>query len=175
MAIRERGGVPTPPRSSSAPVAGEGDAADLERRIAALAGLSAHDLRIEWRRLYRIEPASRLSRDLMIRAIAYRIQEGALGGLDPATRRRLASLAKEVKNRGSAAFDRGIVLKPGARLVREWQGRTHTVLVIEDGFAYDGRRFRSLTRIASLITGAHWSGPRFFGLKKRDAGKAGDD
>jgi Protein of unknown function (DUF2924) len=65
------------------------------------------------------------------------------------------------------AFDPGGMLKTGATLVRQWRGRTHTVLVREDGFEYDGERYRSLTVIAERITGAHWSGPRFFGLTKR--------
>src|SRR2546421_12558707 len=59
------------------------------------------------------------------------------------------------------------VLKPGTKLVREWHGRAHTVMVAEDGFEFDGKRYRSLTRVARLITGVHWSGPVFFGLRKR--------
>jgi hypothetical protein len=59
------------------------------------------------------------------------------------------------------------MLKTGARLVRQWRGRTHSVLVLEDGFEYEGQRYRSLTMIADRITGAHWSGPRFFGVTKR--------
>jgi hypothetical protein len=66
-----------------------------------------------------------------------------------------------------ALFESGIVLKTGATLVRQWRGHTHTVLVRRDGFEYEGRRYRSLTVIAEQITGAHWSGPRFFGLIKR--------
>ena len=67
------------------------------------------------------------------------------------------------------AFDPGIALKPGARLVREWGGRMHTVVALENGFDYDGERYPSLTKIATLITGAHWSGPRFFGIRKAAA------
>ena len=69
--------------------------------------------------------------------------------------------------KGAGSFDAGGVLKTGASLVRRWRGHTHTVLVGEDGFEYDGQRYRSLTVIAERITGAHWSGPRFFGLSKR--------
>jgi hypothetical protein len=75
-------------------------------------------------------------------------------------------LAGEFEKR-ARSFDPGIILKTGATLVRQWRGYTHTVLVREDGFEYDGRRYRSLTVIAEQITGAHWSGPRFFGLTKR--------
>jgi hypothetical protein len=69
--------------------------------------------------------------------------------------------------KGARSFDPGIVLKTGATLVRQWRGHTHTVLVREDGFEYEGQHYRSLTVIAERITGAHWSGPRFFGLSKR--------
>jgi hypothetical protein len=138
----------------------------LESEIAALGGLSAHDLRVAWRRLHRDKPPSCLNRDLMIRAIAYQMQERAHGGLAPATRRRLGSLVGEIETKGTSAFDPGIALKPGTRLVREWGGRMHTVVALENGFDYDGERHPSLTRIATLITGAHWSGPRFFGIRK---------
>ena len=138
----------------------------LESESAALVGLSAHDLRIAWRRLHRDKPPRCMSRDLMIRAIAYRMQERAHGGLAPATRRRLRSVIGEIETKGAGAFDPGIALKPGARLVREWGGQMHTVIVHEDGFDYGGERYPSLTKIATRITGAHWSGPRFFGIRK---------
>ena len=138
----------------------------LESEITALEGSAAHDLRIAWRRLYRDKPPRCLNRDLMIRAIAYRMQERAHGGLAPATRRRLGSLVGQIETKGTSAFDPGIALKPGARLVREWGGRMHTVVALENGFDYDGERYPSLTKIATLITGAHWSGPRFFGIRK---------
>src|SRR5580704_16458467 len=130
----------------------------LESEIAALDGLAAHDLRIAWRRLHRDKPPRCMSRDLMIRAIAYRMQERAHGGLAPATRRRLRAVVGEIETKGTGAFDPGIVLKPGIRLVREWGGHMHTVIVREDGFDYDGECYRSLTKIATRITGAHWSG-----------------
>jgi hypothetical protein len=138
----------------------------LDVDIAALQGAATHDLRIAWRRLYRGEPPRCMTRDLMIRAIAYRIQEHAHGGLAPATKRRLHSLVGEIEAKGTQAFDPGIVLKPGARLVREWAGQMHTVVVLEDGFGYAGERYPSLSKIAARITGAHWSGPRFFGIKQ---------
>ena len=69
-------------------------------------------------------------------------------------------------DRNGAAFDPGVVLKTGTTLVRQWRGHAHSVLVREDGFEYQGQRYRSLTMIAERITGAHWSGPRFFGLTK---------
>ena len=127
------------------------------------AGASLDKLRGEWRRLYRCEPP-RISRDLLLRGIAYRRQELKHGGLGKTTRRKLKTLAKMFRTTGRVGPDPGLALKPGARLVREWHGRTHTVTVTEDGFEYAGTSYASLTKIAKKITGAHWSGPRFFGL-----------
>jgi hypothetical protein len=141
----------------------------LEEEIGSLEHLPTHELKIAWRRLYRSEPPRCLPRDLMIRALAYRMQERAHGGLAPATKRKLRSLVAELDVQ---AFDPGVALKPGARLVREWAGRTHTVIVLEDGFEYDGERCPSLTKIAAKITGAHWSGPRFFGIGKTSERRA---
>jgi hypothetical protein len=84
--------------------------------------------------------------------------------LGKTTRRKLKTLAKMFRTTGRVAADPGLALKPGARLVREWHGRTHTVTVTEDGFEFAGTSHSSLTKIAKKITGAHWSGPRFFGL-----------
>jgi hypothetical protein len=80
--------------------------------------------------------------------------------------RRFRILAGEFE-KGARSFDPGGALNTGATLVRQWRGRTHTVLVSENGFEYEGRRYRSLTVIAERITGVHWSGPRFFGLGKQ--------
>ena len=115
-----------------------------------------------------IAPARRkgLSRDLLIRALAHELQERAAGGASRAMRRRLQTLAGEFEKK-SASFHPGIVPKTGTTLVRQWRRHTHTVLVREDGFEYEGQHYRSLTVIAERITGAHWSGPRFFGLTKR--------
>ena len=124
---------------------------------------SLEDLRCEWRQLYRSEPP-KISRDLLLRGIAYRLQVLEHGGLSRTTRRKLKTLAKMVRTTGRVAPDPGVSLKPGARLVREWRGRTHTVTVTQDGFDYAGTSYPSLTKIAKKITGAHWSGPRFFGL-----------
>jgi len=110
------------------------------------------------------QPACRHSRDLLMLGIAYRIQEIDHGGLGKATRRKLRTLAKTLRATGRVVPTPSLNLKPGARLVREWRGRTHTVTVTEDGFEYAGTSYPSLTTIAKKITGAHWSGPRFFGL-----------
>jgi hypothetical protein len=137
-----------------------------EGEIAGLADRPTHELRPAWRKVYRREPPVGLSRDLMIRALANKLQERAYGGPSPSMQRRLNTLAREFE-KGNSSFDPGVVLKTGARLVRQWRGNAHTVLVLEDGFEYEGQRYCSLSMIAERITGAHWSGPRFFGLTKR--------
>jgi hypothetical protein len=88
------------------------------------------------------------------------------GGLSKATQRKLVALTKELQKNGSIASDPGPRVRPGARLVREWRGRTHTVVVTEVGFEYAGKLYFSLSKIAQTITGPHWSGPRFFGLNR---------
>jgi hypothetical protein len=149
----------SPPASDRAP------GSDVANRLARFETLDLSAMRQEWRRLYRTEPP-RLSRDLMMRALAYRVQEIAFGGLSKATLRRLASLAAEFESDGRIATPDQPRIKPGARLVREWHGRTHAVVVTEDGFEVEGKLYRSLTGVAREITGAAWSGPRFFGLPR---------
>jgi hypothetical protein len=139
-------------------------------QLPALDSASLEELRREWRRLYRSEPP-RISRDLLVRGIGYRLQEIQHGGLGKVTRRKLNTLAKMFRTTGRVGPDPGFGLKPGARLVREWHGHTHTVTVIENGFEYAGSNYPSLTKVARKITGVHWSGPRFFGLKPLDASR----
>ncbi len=140
---------------------------DLSERLTTLADLDAASLRAEWRRLYRSHPPKRAGRDLLARAIAYKLQERAHGGLSAGTKRKLRDFAEQLETGDGTAFDAGIALKPGAKLVREWGGDTYVVIALEDGFEFDGRRYRSLSQIAREITGAHWSGPRFFNLKRK--------
>jgi Protein of unknown function (DUF2924) len=137
-----------------------------EAEIAGLADRPTHELRLAWRKVYHRESPVGLSRDLMIRALANKLQERAYGGPSLAMKRRLKTMAGESEKSGRS-FNVGVVLKTGARLVRQWRGHGHTVLVLENGFEYEGQRYRSLTMIAARITGAHWSGPRFFGVTKR--------
>jgi len=142
------------------------DIAKLEGDIIGLVDRSKQDLRLAWRQVHRTEPPPGLSRDLLIRALAHRLQEETHRGTSRAQRRRLQTLAREFE-KGSGSSDPGIMLRTGTTLVRQWRGHTHTVLVREDGFEYEGQHYGSLTVIAERITGAHWSGPRFFGLTKR--------
>ena len=103
------------------------------------------------------------------RSVAYRMQELALGGLRPEPQRRLRQIAQEFRETGSTRMRARPELKPGTRLVREWQGRSYEVLVLDDGFSWQSTRYRSLSAIARTITGTPWSGPLFFGLKPNRA------
>ena len=138
----------------------------VERKIEGLAELDAHALRAEWRQHYRAAPPRWLSRDLMVRGIAYKIQVRAHGGLSRTTQTKLRSPAHKLETEGHTGCNGGPSLKPGVKLVREWHGDAHTVLVRDDGFEYRGERYGSLSHIAREITSARWSGPRFFGLTK---------
>jgi hypothetical protein len=139
----------------------------IEARLSELEALDLPLLRKEWRKHLRREPP-RLSRDLTLRALAYAIQEEAFGGLSRQAAKRLqGSIADD--GEGLSAPSRASRLSAGARLVREWRGRPHSVEVLDRGFLYEGVIYKSLSEVARRITGAHWSGPRFFGLSKRQS------
>ena len=150
----------TSPAAAGNPAA---SSASLEAQLQGLEQASVTDLRAEWRRLFGTDPP-RFSRDLFLRAIAYGIQERMFGGMSRASLKQLRGPAGDADG-GKASSSP--TLQPGAKLVREWHGRAHVVIVTETGFDYAGSTYRSLTQIAKLITGAHWSGPRFFGLVSR--------
>src|ERR1700720_3178205 len=154
-------------------------AIDIAKALVRLSELTIFELRGEWGRLHRWPPPMRLSRDLLIRGITYKLQERAYGGLSMATARKLAQAAADKLSRGAAKPAPPIALKPGTRLAREWRGVTHTVLIHADGIEWRGQRYRSLSVVAREITGARWSGPRFFGLRRRQldstsSARAGD-
>src|SRR5438270_4983220 len=146
---------------------------DVSREaLSRLPKLDIRELREEWRRLYKTDASPHLSRELLIRAVAYRMQEVALGGLRPEPQRQLRQIAMELKQTGEAAKRFRPQPKPGTRLMREWQGRTYEVVVLDDGFSWQGTQYGSLSAIARRITGTAWSGPLFFGLKQsRSAGR----
>ena len=147
----------------------------LAKRLAALADLDTVGLKAEWRRLYRSQPPLHFRRDLLVLAIAWKLQEKVHGGLTAAQKRRLAGIAEELRKGGDLSAGPAIRLKPGLRLIREWRGETHDVLVLEEGFEWNGKRHRSLSVIAREITGTRWSGPRFFGLKPRPMPFGGEE
>src|SRR5438477_3245082 len=141
------------------------DATACREALSRLPQLDLGELRQEWGALYKAEASPHLSRELLVRAVAYRMQEIALGGLGPGRQRQLRQIAQQFKETGAATTPRRSELKAGNRLVREWQGRTYDVLVLDDGFSWQGTHHRSLSAIARKITGTAWSGPLFFGLK----------
>src|SRR5207248_5796758 len=142
------------------------DATACREALSRLPQLDLGELRQEWRALYKAEASPHLSRELLVRAVAYRMQEIALGGLGPGRQRQLRQIAQQFKETGAATTPPRPELKPGNRLVREWQGRTYEVLVLDDGFSWQGTHCRSLSAVARKITGTPWSGPLFFGLKQ---------
>jgi hypothetical protein len=146
-----------------------------------VAGLEGHDLnglRRQWRAHLGGDPPLHLPRWLLMKVLAYRLQVDAFGGLDRSIQRMLRS-GKEQD--GAAPFDRrspqtrdGVGLKAGALLVREWNGKPERVMILEEGFAWNGQTFRSLSQIAKAMTGTNWNGHRFFGLRQGKAAAASE-
>jgi hypothetical protein len=156
-------------QKSDEPLSSIGQAANRhvvnEEALSRLLTLDIGELRQQWRGLYKTQAPRHFSRELLVRAVAYRMQEVALGGLRPEPQRQLRRIAQQFKKTGDATMPARAELKPGTRLMREWQGRTYDVLVLDGGFSWQGTRYRSLSAIARKITGTPWSGPLFFGLK----------
>ncbi len=141
-------------------------AKNIETEILKLEGLSLRELRDEWRRLLSGPPPTCKSTDFTRRLLADRLQEKAFGPPAPETSRRLKKLKKPFGRNPAHAFTPTLDLKPGTILTREWKGSPRRVQVLSDGFEYEGERFASLSEVARKITGTHWSGPLFFGLKR---------
>lgn len=129
-------------------------------------------LRRLWEQAHGVPPPKGLGRELVGRGISWKAQEKAHGGFPPALKRELARLADQLDRSGDLDVERQLSLKAGTRLVREWNGRTLHVAVLEDGFLFEDRRYASLTQIARTVTGTNWSGPRFFGLRQRSKASA---
>ena len=144
------------------------DTESLADDLARLPNLDRSELTKKWRELYRTEPPARIGTVFLCHALAYRMQEQVLGGLKSATQRYLTKVAGEVAD-GQKMTAPPTVVKPGTRLLREWHGVTHEVVVLEDGVMFKGKRYQSLSEVARAITGTRWSGPLFFGLKKEAA------
>jgi len=137
----------------------------LASEAGSLAGLDTDALRQRWAELYATAPAPRISRDVLIRGVAYRIQEEEFGGVSKSCRRELRRLAEELRDSGSIPASHGQAFKPGTKLIWEWKGKVHEVIIVGDGYLWAGKQYRSLSQIARSITGTRWSGPRFFGLE----------
>ena len=146
----------------------------LAAEIAALESLDVTRLKMRWRSLYGSEAPARFSRDLLMRAVAYRMQERALGGLKPATQRLFQRVAAAAHARRPLKLAPLRTLEPGAVLIREWNGVKYKVAVVEDGFSFRGQHYRSLSAVARRITGSQWSGPLFFGQKHRTKTESGN-
>lgn len=138
---------------------------EIEADLEGLEDLSHAELKAQWNELYDVPCPKHMSRKFLLGAVAYRIQENAFGGLKPSTKRRLEKVAADLAA-GKPINQLGPKIKPGTRLLREWSGRVHEVIVLETAVQYRGERWPSLSAVAREITGARWSGPRFFGLKE---------
>lgn len=146
------------------------DSETVTREVTELLTLDATALQQKWRALFGADSSPPLSRRFLIRALAYRIQEKSLPGLKPSTRRIVERLV-DTGPRGNSKLSRKR-LDAGTVLIRQWGGVNHRVTVHEDHVVYRGCRYRSLSEVARTITGTHWSGPLFFGLKARAEVKA---
>ena len=148
----------------------------LDNEIARLRGLDIGKLRARWHTAFRQAAPPHLPRHLLFRILAYRLQADQLGDLDADTRRvldRIGSGSSEGIDRLVAALNRSrTALRPGTLLTREWDGHLQRVMVLADGFTWNGKTYRSLSKVAFAITGSRWNGPRFFGLRDRPSSGA---
>lgn len=135
------------------------DAVGVAEELSAIPELSREELIARWEKSYRHPPPKGISRRLLEYSAAYQLQVKAFGGLSVTAKRKLKQKARPSKKQKTSK-----TLVPGTRLVREWHGETHNVDVLKKGFTYEGEVYASLSEIARAITGARWSGPRFFGL-----------
>ncbi len=137
----------------------------LALEIASLSKLGIDELRERWKAMFGKAPSQEIGRSFLARAIAYRLQERAYGGLKPSTRRLLARVAEETPMIVSPKQPQIRMAQSGTILIREWQGNAHRVTMLDDGVSFNGKHYRSLSEVAREITGSRWSGPRFFGLR----------
>jgi hypothetical protein len=148
----------------------------LNAEIAHLRDLDLKGLRARWKSVFRRDPPLHLSRHLLFAVLAYRLQADELGDLAPESARLLKQIATSRPTidvvRLTSAFDRRRAeLKPGTILMREWSGQSYRVMVLDDGFGWNGQSYDSLSKVAFAITGTNWNGPRFFGLRDEARGE----
>jgi hypothetical protein len=157
------------PRVMIGPAVPNGESLDNE--IAYLRGLDVGELQARWHTVFRRRAPPHLPRHLLFRILAYRLQVDHLGDLNPDTRRLLARSGDPIEI-GRLAADRNhhrTELRPGSLLVREWDGQMQRVMVLADGFAWNGKTYPSLSKVAFAITGTRWNGPKFFGLRDKSS------
>jgi hypothetical protein len=145
------------------------DRAALDLEIAQLRDLDVQQLRSRWHTAFGRRPPPHLSRHLLFRTLAYRLQTDRWGDLDTESRR-LLDRSDSPEKAGQRALDlsrRTVELRPGTILSREWNGQMQRVAVLPEGFAWDGNTYPSLSQVALAITGTRWNGPRFFGLRDK--------
>ena len=140
--------------------------------------LDLSGVRARWRGVFRSDPPSHLPKHLLVAILSYRLQSDRSGDLDHRTRKLLDQIGTDASRAaiaaGLVAFDRKqIELTPGTVLLREWNDQPQRVMVMADGFAWNGRTYDSLSKVAFAITGTRWNGPRFFGLRNRKGPAAG--
>ncbi len=140
---------------------------DLAAQIAELPGLATPALQQRWREVIGTEPPAYARAEILRLGFAYQLQAQAYGGLPRSVERRLLRIAEHATSKSSAALPAVPRLKPGTRVLRRWGGDVHEVTVLGQGFAYRGTSYGSLSEIARAITGSRWSGPAFFGLRKK--------
>ena len=144
----------------------------LYQQIDMLEDLTREELLVRWVKCYGADPFKGIRRKTLIRGIAYKLQEKTFGVLNASTSRRLLKIAQSADQKYPIGKDdcinsaqRRTKLQPGSKLVREWNGRTYEVIVADTGYVLNGITHPSLSACAKAITGAHWSGPRFFGAR----------
>jgi hypothetical protein len=157
---------------TSRPVAKKATRLSLDDEIAHLRDLDLQGLRARWKSMFRQQPPYHLPRHLLFAVLAYRLQADELGDLDPATARLLRRIATAGGTLGASRLTeefgrRRAEFKPGTILMREWNAQAYRVMVVDDGFAWNGKTYDSLSKVAFAITGTNWNGPRFFGLRDK--------
>ena len=146
---------------------------DVEAELKRLPTTPIVNLRKRYRELFKTEPPPAFGPDLLRRSIAHRVQERVYGGLSREHQLLLDQLVKAARAKPNGRIELPRRIKPGSELVRTWNRRTYRVVVLKDGFAWEGRTYKSLSEIASEITGTKWNGPRFFGLRRYSGESAG--
>ncbi|MCR6733409.1 MAG: DUF2924 domain-containing protein [Afipia sp.] len=137
----------------------------VEAEIQRLPEFDIAELRRRWKSLYGRPAPPSFRRNLLISGLAYKIRINAYGDLSPAMKRRLRDIAQAIRNGTANAVIGTPILKPGTQLIRRWKGETLSVTVLEGGFAWEGRTYRSLSATAKAITGTSWNGHKFFGIR----------